>query len=123
MPGTATVDDYLSQFAEPAQERLRELRSLCREAVPTAQECLKWGHPAYVHPEGVILFVFSGHKEHASLAFTPSTREAFDAQLVDHRTGKGSVALPYASALPTELLRRMMEHRVREYEVDGVKWM
>lgn len=64
----------------------------------------------------------SGHKKHATLAFTPSTRAAFDAELVGFETGKGTVALPYDAQPPLELIRRMIEHRVREYEIDGINW-
>jgi uncharacterized protein YdhG (YjbR/CyaY superfamily) len=123
MARPTTVDEYVAQFPESVESRLGEIRSLCRAAVPSALEHLKWGHPAYVHPDGVILFMFSGHKAHASLAFTPSTREAFAPQLRDYRTGKGTIALPYDAPLPTELMTRMIEHRVSEYETEGVKWM
>jgi uncharacterized protein YdhG (YjbR/CyaY superfamily) len=123
MTKPTTVAEYVAQFPESVQGRLSEIRSLCRAAAPTAEEHLKWGHPAYVHTNGVILFMFSGHKAHASLAVTPSTREAFASQLGDYRTGNGTVALPYAAPLPAELLTRMIEHRVCEYETENVKWM
>lgn len=102
---------------------LNQLRALLRDAVPHATEQLKWGHPAYVHPDGVILFMISAHKAHASFAVTPSTRAAFTASLVGYRTGKGSVALPYDAPLPQAILRKMVAFRIREYEDDGVKWM
>lgn len=123
MARPTTVDEYVAQFTQRVQGRLSEIRSLCRAAAPSAEEHIKWGHPAYVHAHGVILFMFSGHKAHVSLAFTPSTREAFAAQLSDYRTGKGTVALPYDDPFPTELITRMVEHRVIEYETEGVKWM
>lgn len=118
-----TVDEYLATFPEAEAKYLGKIRKLCRSAVPSAQEQIKWGAPAYVHPGGVILFMFSGHKKHASVVFTPSTREAFDADLTEFETGKGSVALPYGTKLPEDLFRRMMKYRLREHEVDGVKWM
>ncbi len=102
---------------------LEQLRALCRDAAPQATEQLKWGHPAYVHPDGVILFMFSAHKAHANFAVTPTTRAAFTADLVGYRTGKGTVALPYDAPPPHPILRRMIDFRVREYEDDGIKWM
>ena len=118
-----TVDEYIEAFPTAAQDHLREIRTLLRSAVPTAGEQLKWSHPAYVHRDGVILFMFSGHSKHASLAFTPSTRAAFADELAAFQTGKGTVALPYGTAVPVDLVRRMLEYRVREYEIEGVKWM
>ena len=123
MSEPATVDEYISTAPPLGRALLSELRALSREVVPDAVEQIKWGHPAYVHPDGVILFMFSGHKAHASVAFTPSTRAAFEAELTQYRTGKGTVALPYGTPPPRRLLIRMIKHRVREHEHDGVKWM
>jgi uncharacterized protein YdhG (YjbR/CyaY superfamily) len=72
---------------------------------------------------GSILFVFAGYKRHANFVFTPSTKEAFADRLQDFDTGKGSIKLPYDDEIPTELLTEMIAHRIREFEVDGVKWM
>lgn len=116
-----TVDEYIGSFDGLARERLRELRQISNAHAPKAAEGLKWGQPAYsLH---TILFVFSGHTRHANFVFTPSTREAFAAELSDFTTGKGSVQLPYADPVPAELLGRMITHRIRELEEDGVLWM
>ena len=123
MSEPATVDEYISTAPPLGRALLSELRALSREVVPDAVEQIKWGHPAYVHPDGVILFMFSGHKTHASVAFTPTTRAAFDAELTDYRTGKGTIALPYDSTPPRPLLTKMIKYRIREHEDDGVNWM
>jgi uncharacterized protein YdhG (YjbR/CyaY superfamily) len=123
MPRPASVDDYIDALPPVAREHLNELRTLSREAAPNANEAIKWGYPAYVHAKGVILFMFSGHKNHVSVAFTPSTRTAFDDELTRYETGKGTVSLPYGDPVPSDLLRRMIAYRIREFENDGVKWM
>ncbi|MCX5558437.1 iron chaperone [Streptomyces sp. NBC_00038] len=118
-----TIDEYIDRFAEPGREVLAQVRALALDAVPAASEAIKWGHPAWVHPSGTILFMVSGHAKHANVVFTPSTREAFDVDLADFGTGKGSVKLPYDRPVPGELLRRMIAFRVREHEDEGVLWM
>jgi uncharacterized protein YdhG (YjbR/CyaY superfamily) len=118
-----TIDEYLDGFDGQARELLEQLRALSRESVPAASEEIKWGAPAWVHPSGTILFMVSGHAKHANIVFTPSTREAFDADLAGFATGKGSVKLPYGRPVPGDLLRRMIAFRVREHEDDGVLWM
>ncbi|HLS15378.1 MAG TPA: DUF1801 domain-containing protein [Beutenbergiaceae bacterium] len=123
MSKPTTVEEYLATFNEPAVGLLRDLRRLCTESAPDCTEQLKWGHPAYVHPDGVIMFVFSGHANHANIAFTPSTKEAFDAELGGFQTGKGRLALPYGDPLPEELIGRMIQFRLAEYAERGVKWM
>lgn len=116
-----TVDEYISSSPKVAQARLRELRELSLAGAPQATEGIKWGQPAY--SLDTILFVFAGYKQHANLVFTPSTREAFSADLTQFRTGKGSVQLPYDEPLPTELLGRMIAYRIDEFEQDGILWM
>lgn len=118
-----SVDDYLKGFTGQGRETLEKLRALAHEAAPTASEAIKWGFPAWVHPSGTILFMVSGHAKHTNVAFTPSTRQHFDAELADFETGKGTVKLPHGEPVPADLLRKMMVYRVREHEDDGVLWM
>jgi uncharacterized protein YdhG (YjbR/CyaY superfamily) len=118
-----TVDEYIEGFTGPGREMLEQLRALAHKAVRKASEAIKWGYPAWVHPSGTILFMVSGHARHASVTFTPSTREAFDADLAGLATGKGTVKLPYGEPVPVDLLRRMIAFRVHEHEDDGVLWM
>ena len=118
-----TVPEYHAALEGPAAELMGRLRALIREELPESTEELKWGAPAAVHPSGMILLICSGHRAHANVTVTPSTREAFAEELSDFETGKGSVKLPYGDPLPEDLLRRMIAHRLREYEADGVTWM
>src|SRR5690606_24283271 len=122
-PGPEAVDAYLAGIPEVARAVLTELRGLARATVPEAGETIQRNAPAYAHPRGAILFQFSGHKAHARFVFTPTVREAFDDDLVNFETGKGSVKLFYGQPVPHDLLERMMLARLREYEDEGVLWM
>ena len=122
MSKPASVDEYIASFDdEQHRDFLTRLRELSRAAAPQAEESLRWGSPAYALDS--ILFVFAGYKKHANVVFTPSTKKAFADRLLDFDTGKGSIKLPYGDEIPTELLTEMIVHRIREFEVDGVKWM
>lgn len=123
MSKATTVDEYIDALQGTARTRLKELRALCQEAAPEASEAIKWGSPAYIHASGTILFVIDSFTKHASMVFTPSTKDAFAEELADFETGKGSVKLPYAKPVPQKLLKRMIEYRIREHVENGVKWM
>ncbi|GIJ46966.1 hypothetical protein Val02_38520 [Virgisporangium aliadipatigenens] len=118
-----SVDEYVDGLDGPKRALVDELHALAREAVPDASVAIKWGHPAWIHPSGTILFMISTHAKHVNFALTPSTREAFDEELTGYETGKGFVKLPYGKPPPSDVLRRMIEYRVREHEDDGVLWM
>ena len=117
-----TPGEYVARLTSPARERVQDLRDLATSTAPHLVEQLKWGNPAFLHPDGVIMFIVAAHQGHANVVFTPSTRDAFDERLAHLQTARGAVKLPYADAVPTDLLRQMMEHRVREYEQDGILW-
>src|SRR5699024_6060401 len=104
MAAAQTIDEYIESFDPPARDLLVALRGLASDAVPRAAEAVRWRNPAWVHPSGTILFAISGHRHHANIMFTPSTKEAFHAELADYQTGKGSVKLPYDIAIPADLL-------------------
>lgn len=73
--------------------------------------------------DGTILFQFAGYKVHTNIVVTPSTKEALGGGFGEFETGKGSLKIPYAADLPVDLIRRLLAHRVREWAVDGVRWM
>ncbi|MBB3662209.1 MULTISPECIES: iron chaperone [Prauserella salsuginis group] len=123
MARAQSVDEYLDRFDPVVRQRLETVRELAREAAPGTTEAVKWGEPAWIHASGTILFMLGGYAKHISVVFTPSTREAFDAELGDFNPGKGSVKIGHTQDIPEDLLRRMIVHRISEYERDGVNWM
>ena len=123
MTKPTTVEQYCAEFSGEIAALVEELCRVSRDAAPEATEAIKWGHPAFLHPKGTILFVFSAHKKHANFVFTPSTREAFAEELEGFTTGKGRIQLLYGQPVPAELLQRMIRFRIAEFERDGVKWM
>jgi uncharacterized protein YdhG (YjbR/CyaY superfamily) len=119
-PGT--VDEYINNFPAEQKAKLAELRKIIRAVLPDTTEVLKWGAPAAVEKDGMILIVFSGHKQHMNLVGTPSTRAAFQNELTEYETGKGSVQLSYDKPLPAKLIEKFVLYRAKEYRENGIKW-
>lgn len=117
-----TVDEYIDTFPENKKEKLIELRKLVRSTLPDTHEMLKWGAPAAVENDGMILAVFSGHKQHMNFVVTPSTKQAFESDLSEYESGKGSIQLAYDKPLPIALLEKMLIYRAEEYRENGVNW-
>lgn len=118
-----TVDEYIASFPDDQKAKLSEVRTIIKSALPDTTEALKWGAPATIDKDGMILVVFSGHKQHMNIVGTPSTRAAFQDRLSDYETGKGSIKLPYDKPLPARLIEDFVLYRAKEYRNDGVKWM
>ncbi len=118
-----TVVEYIDSFPEDQKTKLSELHKIIRATLPDTHEEFKWNSPATIDKDGMILVIFSGHKHHMNLVVTPSTKRAFEDELSDYVTGKGSVKLAYDKPLPTKLIEKMVLYRAKEYRQNGVKWM
>lgn len=112
-PTAAEIDAYIAEFPPEVQERLRELRETIREVAPDAVETISYAIPTY-DLNGKHLVHFAGFSQHVGVYPTPSGMEAFDEELSAYKRGKGSVQLPHSKPLPLDLVRRIVEHRVRE---------
>lgn len=117
-----SVDEYIDSFPDDQKAKLAEIRTIIRTALPDTTETLKWGAPAIIEKDGMILIVYSGHKQHMNLVGTPSTKDAFQGELSDYETGKGSVRLAYDKPVPAKLIERFVQYRAKEYRENGVKW-
>lgn len=117
-----TVDEYVNGFSGEQKAKLVEIRTIIRDTLPDTTETLKWGAPATLDKDGMILIVFSGHKQHINLVGTPSTKDAFAEDLAGYETGKGSIQLEYDKPLPAALIKKFVQYRANEYRNDGVKW-
>lgn len=117
-----SVDEYINGFPDDQKAKLIELRKIIRAALPDTNEILKWGAPAIVEDDGMILIVFSGHTDHMNLVATPSTKQALETELTDYKTGKSSIQLAYDKPLPAQLIERVVLFRAKEYREKSVNW-
>lgn len=58
----ASVNEYIDNFPEDTRAKLAELRGIIKEVLPETQEVLKWGNPAILDKDGMILAIFAGYK-------------------------------------------------------------
>lgn len=115
-----TIDDYIRTFPDDVQEKLQNIRQTIRNAIPNAEEHLKWSKPAFVDEQ--ILVMFGGFKNHIGFYSTPSSLQEFEDELTDFTTGSGSVRFPYDEPLPTELITKITQYREWESKEKGVNW-
>lgn len=116
-----TVDEYIQQSPVESQAKLREMRAILREAAPDAEEGLKWGNPVFSHHR--ILFAYAGYKDHINFALNPPAVRAFEKELKDYKTGKGSISFPLDKPLPKPLIKKIARFRVKDLKENDAKWM
>ena len=116
----ATITDYIQAAPREGQPHLHRLYAILKSVAPEAQETIKWGAPFFVEPR--FLFAFSAHKTHLNFAPTAAGLAPFSKELKGHKTGKGTLQIPYSQPVPEELVRKIAAYclrLVREREDDA----
>ncbi len=118
-----SVDEFIEGFPSNQKAKLIELRKIIKTTLPDTDEALKWGEPAILDKDGMILVIYGGYKQHMNIVATPSTKQALESELLNYKTGKGSILLHYDKPLPVALIKKIVLYRAKEYRENGVKWM
>ena len=117
----STIAEYIDRAPDQAQDHLRKLYELLKGVAPDATEAIKWGSPVFESER--ILFAFSAHKAHINFAPTPSSLAPFREELTKHKTGKGTLQIPYDKPLPATLVRKIAKFRVKDVRENDARWM
>jgi uncharacterized protein YdhG (YjbR/CyaY superfamily) len=110
--GARLVDDYIAGFPPATRRVLEEMRALIRASAPGATEKISYRMPTFVLNRHLVYF--AGYDRHVGFYPTGSGIEAFKDELEPYKSGKGSVQFPLGQPLPADLIRRIVEFRVRE---------
>lgn len=113
MAKPTTVDEYIQGFPEDVQAILQQIRQIIRTTAPEAQESIAYGMPGY-KLGGKPLVYFAGYAKHIGFYATPTGHTQFNAKLARYKQGKGSVQFPLSEPLPLDLIREIVEFRVKE---------
>jgi uncharacterized protein YdhG (YjbR/CyaY superfamily) len=108
-----SIDEYIAGFPAQTQKALVELRALIRSCAPGATETISYAIPTF-DLNGRHLVHFAGYAGHIGFYPIPTGIEAFRDELKPYKQGRGSVQFPLGQPLPTDLIRRIVEFRVRE---------
>jgi uncharacterized protein YdhG (YjbR/CyaY superfamily) len=114
------VDEYIAGFPADIQQRLNQLRSAIKKAVPAAEEIISYQMPAYKF-HGVLVY-FAGYRNHIGFYPTASGIEAFKKDLSVYKGAKGSVQFPHDKPLPLPLISKIVAYRKKEnLEKEAIK--
>jgi len=106
------IDEYIAGFPRDVGETLQKIRAIIRDAAPDAEETIKYRMPTFVLHGNLVHF--AGFQQHIGFYQTPSAIEAFSDALAGYESAKGSVQFPLNKSVPFNLIRKMVEFRVKE---------
>ncbi|PHQ31314.1 iron chaperone [Leeuwenhoekiella nanhaiensis] len=104
------VDDYIAEFPQEVQERMRILRRLILDCAPDATESISYHMPAYKLNKKPFVY-FGGFANHIGFYAQPVTHDTFKDELAAYKHGKGSVQFPHHKPLPEKLIRKMLQFK------------
>ena len=107
-----TIDEYISGFPPDIQEILESIRAVIKEAAPDAAETISYQMPTFTLKGNLVHF--AAFKKHIGFYPIPTGIEAFKDELSAYVCGKGSVQFPLDKPMPLDLIRRIVEFRVKE---------
>jgi uncharacterized protein YdhG (YjbR/CyaY superfamily) len=107
-----SIDEYIAEFPPETRAMLEEMRALIRASAPGATESISYAIPTF-DLNGRHLVHFAGYAKHVGFYPIPSGIEAFKEELKPYRTSKGTIQFPLGRPLPADLIRRIVEFRVK----------
>jgi len=110
----AAVDEYLATMPAATRAKVEGIRQTIRDAAPEATEKIAYGIPTFVYHGNLVHF--AGYENHIGFYPGASGVRRFAAELEPYETSKGTVRLPLDAPVPLDLIRRIVEFRVRENE-------
>jgi uncharacterized protein YdhG (YjbR/CyaY superfamily) len=110
--GLTSIGEYIQSFPKETQEILNELRIAIKTTAPEAIEKISYQMPTF-YLDGNLVH-FAAFKNHIGFYPTPSGISAFQDELKEYNSAKGSVQFPIDKPLPIDLIKRIVKYRVRE---------
>lgn len=113
------IDEYIQSFSPDVQKILEQLRTIIHENAPGAEEAISYGMPTFKLNGNLVHFAAFEH--HIGFYPTPSGIEAFEKELAPYKHAKGSVQFPLDKPIPYDLVKRIVQFRVKESLESGKK--
>ena len=108
------VDAYIAAAPKEVQAKLKELRAVIREAVPTAEERISYGMP-YCGYRGQLAY-FRLSKNHIGLYVPSPVIEEHKRELKDYETAGATVRFPLDKKLPVVFIKKLVKARMKKNE-------
>lgn len=105
-PEFSTVDDYVNALPPEVRAILEEIRRSIRQAVPGAEETIKYQMPT-ITLNGKSIVHVAAWKHHIGLYPLPELDDALTREVAPYATGKGTARFPLDEPVPYALIGRL----------------
>ncbi|MDO7173404.1 iron chaperone [Mariniflexile sp. AS56] len=116
-----TVDAYITSFPYNTQKILQIIRNLIITQAPGVTETIAFGMPAYKTHNKPLVY-FAAYEKHIGFYATPTGHKPFVEELSHYKQGKGSIQFLLNTAIPIDLMTRIINFRVQENQTILIKF-
>ncbi len=107
-----TFDGFLAALTPEKRAALEKLRKIVRATVPSAEECISYGIPAF-RLGGKFLVGLGAGVNHCSF-YPGSALDDLRDELKGYDTGRGSIRFQPSKPLPAALVKKLLRSRIRQ---------
>ena len=108
----SSVEEYMLDFPETAQNKMQELREIIASVATNCKEIISYNMPAYKQ-NGIVVY-YAANKNHIGFYPTPSGITTFEHRLTNYKYSKGAIQFPIDQPLPKELIQDIVRFRIEE---------
>lgn len=113
----SSIESYLEAVSPTKKAALETLRAQIKELVPGLVECISYGLPAF-RLNGKVLCGFGAAAKHCAFyPWSSNIANLFPDELAGYSTSKGAIRFQPENPLPPDLVRKLVEARLREVQV------
>ena len=112
MKNVSSISEYIQTFPPEVQTILTELRILIQKAAPNAIEKISYQIPTFYLNGNLVHF--AAYKNHIGFYPSSSGISEFAEELKKYKTSKGTIQFPIHEPLPMDLIKKIVEFRVKE---------
>lgn len=110
----ANVKGFYESAPSPHRETMLEMRNRILEIVPTAEEIVSYGMPAF-RINGVIVAGLLANKKHVGYyPFSGSILHLFTNELANYSTTKSAIHIPTDKPLAKGLIKKLIKARFKQ---------
>lgn len=105
-----TVDEYLATVTPDKRVALERLRASIHAVIPTAEECISYGIPAF-RLDGKVVAWYAAAAKHCSF-FPGGIVDDFRDELAKYQTSKGTIRFRPDQRIPQSLIRKLIRGQI-----------
>ena len=103
------IDEYINKQPSPQKEILTKIRHVIRDLLPSTEEKMSYGVPAFKQDGKTIMY--AAFKHHVGIYPDPAAIQHFEKELSGYETAKGTIQFNLDKPIPYDLIKQIVTYK------------